>query len=290
MESPISDYGTLLEYYSRRALTHESDALKAVAGIMRRVSVKLGYPMIEGLPTGAFDAFILFEGTYLARRHGFPSYSWAGWRGGIRYSFPRDISKWLSKGTWIVWNKRSGGALSPVWDPATHKPPSACGAPETGYQTRVLFRHPEIAIGTAQTTVAGAIPPPPQFSNFPYSILQFWTLVTFYRLHSWSDDISAWRAIINKNGTICGKVILDGFDYFPFFDSDGVFEFLVLSETGRLYESPMDERRRDEYNVMLVEWIDGVAERRGIGEIYKDAVLSANSYPPGPVWKEILLG
>ena len=43
----------------------------------------------------------------------------------------------------------------------------------------------------------------------------------------------------------------------------------------------------DYYWVMLIEWDNGVAERRGIGKIFKTA--AEKSFPPGPVWKQIIL-
>lgn len=42
------------------------------------------------------------------------------------------------------------------------------------------------------------------------------------------------------------------------------------------------------YHVMLIEWRDQVAVRKGIGKIYKRAIQYA--LDPGPVWKSILLG
>lgn len=44
----------------------------------------------------------------------------------------------------------------------------------------------------------------------------------------------------------------------------------------------------DAYWVMLVQWHGDVYERRGLGAIVKSAV--DNSLPPGPVWKEVILG
>ena len=45
--------------------------------------------------------------------------------------------------------------------------------------------------------------------------------------------------------------------------------------------------RWDYYWVLLIEWDKGVAERRGIGQIYK--VAAEKSFAPGPVWKRIVL-
>jgi hypothetical protein len=75
MESPLEDYSILLLYYSMRALTNQGDALRTMAGIIRRLSEKVKYRFFEGLPTAVLDAFLIFKahGTNLQRRSGFPS-------------------------------------------------------------------------------------------------------------------------------------------------------------------------------------------------------------------------
>ena len=61
-------------------------------------------------------------------------------------------------------------------------------------------------------------------------------------------------------------------------------------------EQEIDAQKTDEwgysldwgfYWVLLIEWDNGVAERRGIGQIYKTA--AEKSFPPGPAWKQIYL-
>lgn len=70
---------------------------------------------------------------------------------------------------------------------------------------------------------------------------------------------------------------MDAFGEMLFYNSKGPFEVILLTH--------QDD---DDYNVMLLEWNGNVVERRGIGELKKTAV--AHGFPPGPVWKEILLG
>ena len=51
------------------------------------------------------------------------------------------------------------------------------------------------------------------------------------------------------------------------------------------------ERYVDQENlfyVMLIQWRGGIAERKGLGSIWQKAV--ERSLPPGPKWKEIILG
>lgn len=123
----------------------------------------------------------------------------------------------------------------------------------------------------------------------------------------------------DHKGRACGKLGLDTDDHKY---DNVVVELVVLSEASdwgfnhpflRLAEdmsSPMDLesiadqnwRKRirgritdapewmvcEAYWVMLVEWKENVYERRGHGAIVKAAVDS--SFPPGPQWKEIILG
>jgi hypothetical protein len=51
-----------------------------------------------------------------------------------------------------------------------------------------------------------------------------------------------------------------------------------------VYQSRRTSR---DYNVILLEWNEGIAERRGFGIIDKEAV--ERSFAPGPLWKEIFL-
>ncbi|KAK0714724.1 hypothetical protein B0H67DRAFT_220872 [Lasiosphaeris hirsuta] len=88
MNYPLHDWANMLSYYTRRALTNQEDALRAVFRIMRRLTEKLGYPMMQGSPTGAFDAFLLFSGRNL-RRRGWVSELLVGWLG-----VARSKSRW----------------------------------------------------------------------------------------------------------------------------------------------------------------------------------------------------
>jgi len=106
LEYPLRDFRMMLLYYSERALSFQSDALRALAGITRRVSQKAKCRFLQGIPTAAFDAFLVFEckmwGT-LRRREGFPSYSWVGWKGSLvvakRSHIFDNLNQWLERCT-----------------------------------------------------------------------------------------------------------------------------------------------------------------------------------------------
>ena len=88
---------------------------------------------------------------------------------------------------------------------------------------------------------------------------------------------------------------MDGFEETTFFKSKSPLEFIILSERQK-ENKPMDRNFRDDkdveevyqsretskdYNVMLLEWNGGIAERRGRGIMYKEAV--ERSFTPGPL-------
>jgi hypothetical protein len=292
MEFPIIDYSLLLMYYTERSLTNQSDVDRAMAGLARRFATTIGYKPFQGLPSGAFDGFVLFAGKNLYRRRGFPSYSWVGWVGRIDYELPHDLEPWLNQKTWIIWFKRSPtGAINLVWDAASDEAYNLKQNSElTGYAHRSTFQCPTgLRLATTRTTPTNGLDPSTRV--LPYHILQFWTLVGFYRL----SDVNVFNPsgkLLDRHGSTCGGVLLDGFEQTTFFDSEQPLEVVVLSESSlgipALQYMPQNAGSgSDFFNIIVVEWSEGVAERRGIGTIRKDAIM--HSYAPGPAWKEILL-
>ncbi|KAI1154281.1 hypothetical protein F4825DRAFT_191375 [Nemania diffusa] len=145
LDYSLFDFQTFLICYTRRSLANQEDALNAMGGFIQRVSRTMKCRFIEGLPAAIFDLFILFRNrsVSLRRRHGFPSYSWAGWKGGADFEHVDDVNRWLDTSTWIVWYTRSArGTLDLVWDiPANEDFPyddSEC----VGYRRRGAFQSP----------------------------------------------------------------------------------------------------------------------------------------------------
>ncbi|KAL2019684.1 hypothetical protein VTK56DRAFT_9303 [Thermocarpiscus australiensis] len=286
MKHPLESYAVMLFYYTQRVLTGQSDALRAMAGVMRRVSQKLGYRMLEGLPTAVFDRFLLFCGRNLHRREGFPSYSWAGWRGGIDVEMIGDLNDWLQNQTWIIWYKRStSGVVNLVWDPAANESFPFHDTEAEGYRQRSPFQCALLEEKTSRTapTENLAVGNPR-----PYPLLQFWTLSVFLKI----DSIDVFRPagkLADRRGTVRGTVTFDGFEETNFFESEEPVEVILLSEANSPIPGNFEVAAPwNFYHVMLVERsAEGVVERRGIGAIDQESIYW--SYPPGPVWKEVLL-
>ncbi|KAK3306247.1 heterokaryon incompatibility protein-domain-containing protein [Chaetomium strumarium] len=287
-DGPAHQYEVFLLYYTRRALTNDADALRAMAGILRRLSHKLRCRMLQGLPTSQFDRYVLLRGPAAGRRRGFPSYSWAGWRDSL--GFLRigtiDTRGWLRDQTWIVWYKGSpAGVVSPVWDPAENLE----FVPFRGLRTSRTMPTLDLGPGpvdTTETSQAGAEPP----RLYPYHLLQFWTIVIYVKLQN-IDVFWPRGDLIGTDGRRCGRLGLDGFHETTFFESERPFEVILLSESqGDEDEVHWTVRPREwkAYHVMVIEWHGGVAERRGLGTVLKSAVH--RSFSPGPVWKEVIMG
>ncbi|KAK4204775.1 heterokaryon incompatibility protein-domain-containing protein [Triangularia verruculosa] len=291
----IKTYMDLIEGYTSRTLTLDSDVLRAIAGVIRRVSVSSGYQVLQGLPRRELDIFLLFEGKSLSRREGFPSYSWAGWRGKVEMHLRRagwtdcelSLNLWLRNRTWIVWY---------VSD-LTGKTELVCDDHTSSLLPRQPFKCPIPEVTRSETVFTSTTSPK------PYPILRFWTLVVSLKIQI-TDVFRHQARLLGQNGEECGGVALDGFnDSEGFFESIEPFDVILLSEGRARDFNDLDRTKtgmgskvylRDrEYNttiyyVMLIEWKDGVAERRGIGAVRQDSIC--HSFKPGPVWKEVALG
>lgn len=303
MRNPVGDYALILQSYSMRILTNQSDAPRAMAGIMQRFSVAMACGFLEGLPTATFDLFILLHpmSGSLRRRSAFPSYSWTGWSGSLTIRWRGTLQHYndiLRDKTWIIWYNRSPlGTVSLVWDPSSEPSFPLDDLRFAGYRERRPFspeRYDAARLDTSRTAPSETV----SFSRDvpPYHILQFWTISTFYTI-SGIDVFDATGDLVDSNGEICGFVSLDGFEQTTYFESQTHFEAILLSEQQFVPDKYLKNCSTASYpkvhgswtcfNVLLLEWQGGLAERRGLGYLMQEAV--DNSLAPGPAWKEILL-
>jgi hypothetical protein len=309
MQVPVDDYATLLLYYTERIFSHQHDVIRALSGLIRRFSWKMKSSFFQGMPTASFDIFMPFlaHDSLLHRRHGFPSYSWAGWIGKLQFivnsSNHNLLNSWLQLRTWIVWFKRRpSGTTDLVWDIMANEDFLKAGDEDVGYRDRSRFgsRHP-LGFSTDRILPTEEIDFSKPLPDYP--LLQFWTLSVHFTIGNF--EVFAGEAyVIDKNQVRCGHLKMDGFESDTFFKSGSRYEFILLSESVSdqeyrsymsrhfmldivKYDSPYQTYSWKYYHVLVLEWDGGVAERRGGGVISRSAI--ENSLPPGPVWKEILL-
>jgi hypothetical protein len=332
----------MLEYYSRRELTYEKDAINAISGILRIISPQLDSEFLQGLPIMALDYMILFQvcekekstsdrspGTILTprRRHCFPSWSWAGWEALSSWVFQSDVSPadpspfncWLGLRTWITWYKSTGletpetilqesrlkgrvRSEDEIYYSSASPPglsarfgkldtqttaPSALVSINTAYLKQDLLRFYTVAVTlTISLKIPHRVPWPAH--GFDGNIL-------------YMSDVKPSAALYDFDGSFSGLLV---FDMATFPAEEGEHELILLSESQISVFQRMDlpdpqrsnpfasDRDNEQewrlYWVLLLTWNDGVAERRGIGQILQSSIET--SFPPGPQWREIVLG
>ncbi|KAL3296010.1 tol protein [Colletotrichum asianum] len=187
--NPLRDYACILEHYTTRVLSDPCDTIRALAGIIRRVEDKLGQEIIEGLPAGRLERFMLFRsasgGNLSRRRSEFPSWSWAGWHDQITLEPPiwREPMRgytWNETRHWVSWYKRdASGAVRKLSNHYkadgfySRVPISGCDRYEPKFSALfgINIKKP------GQITDIG-----PSNETASYPVLQFWTLAVYFRV------------------------------------------------------------------------------------------------------------
>ncbi|KAK0667689.1 heterokaryon incompatibility protein-domain-containing protein [Cercophora samala] len=119
----IGKYEGLLQGYSERLLSFQSDVYHAFAGVSRQIKCQMDTDICHGLPTIYFDWFLLWRPLSLHSRRlsqvtgqpvG-PSWSWCGWEGSswshIWDWYNRSIDRiemGIRTRSWIAWYHRQG--------------------------------------------------------------------------------------------------------------------------------------------------------------------------------------
>ncbi|TKA74818.1 hypothetical protein B0A55_05936 [Friedmanniomyces simplex] len=93
----FAEYARLVGQYSQRTMTHESDAVNAFAGLLRIFSLAFESECIYGLPSVLLDVALLWRSVDPLQKRkvnlGFPSWSWAAWKGRVAYAEPVSIRR-----------------------------------------------------------------------------------------------------------------------------------------------------------------------------------------------------
>ena len=104
-DPPLFQFRNLLQQYTSRALTYETDIHNAFAGLEEFLKAVTGSKISFGLAESFMDWSVLWtQQTKLRRREAFPSWSWLGWKGMIWLPAPPQgdkIHDWISRHCWI---------------------------------------------------------------------------------------------------------------------------------------------------------------------------------------------
>ncbi|KAL8686782.1 MAG: hypothetical protein Q9218_006869 [Villophora microphyllina] len=90
----LEHWGEKLNLYSYRKTKYKEDAIRAFAGVLQQLQNIYTKGFFWGLPIEDFDWALTWRSQDPPkRRHGFPSWSWAGWQGPLFFGQPIDVAK-----------------------------------------------------------------------------------------------------------------------------------------------------------------------------------------------------
>ena len=92
----FAEYARMIEQYSSRKITYDSDAINALAGLLRIFSLCFQAECIYGLPANLLDVALFWRPTEPLEKRGvsnLPSWSWAAWKGCVAYDDPIEIRR-----------------------------------------------------------------------------------------------------------------------------------------------------------------------------------------------------
>lgn len=311
----IGQFEGLIQTYSERVLSFDSDVYNAFAGVARQLSFRMQTVLCHGIPARYFDWFLLWGplGDQV-RRPNAPSWSWAGWVGG---SFPRiwdwynrsirRINRAIRKRTWIIWYQRQGHDSTHCDLIFEHDDYRAGSAEKKNfYGGKVL---PRFGLDCSQTkptertlSSEGESKPPTYetdiLSRRPGSgLLQFWTVSLTLLLGetaSAPEDVGPRHnrrqlGIFGSSGRELGTISVQQ----AWFDQKSIpreEEFILICEgrDKRAEGGRIDDEDGWRYMAMLIEWHGEYAERVAIGSIGKGDL--GEGLGGGGCWKEIILG
>ncbi|RYC63832.1 hypothetical protein CHU98_g2377 [Xylaria longipes] len=303
----------IIDEYAIRDATYMHDIINAMASVYHKVLSREYGGHLFGVPVVVFDMFMCFYSKdthlkFLERRHGLPSWVWSGWRGDFNWACDSDDNEallWTADCTWIIWYMRdSAGNPRLIWEL-----PQANSISTTSTEQLHVHRVAGVQRFSADplpTLPSRTIPltPEPRIG-----LLQFWTLSAHFSLrvdaagerYLDSMDFLDWKVaqqIFGPDDMYYGFIQVD--EESSKCDHNNA-EIIVISEAAEIVSRDHSAYYRNKhwdkltrqstgrwYNVLYVEDISGIAERKGFGQIRCDAIQLS---PESPwKWKEIILG
>jgi hypothetical protein len=110
-------YNLLFDYFGRQ-MTYETDTINAFQGVFQLFERRRNIQHFYGLPflvnhQSSFIKSLLWRAKCTSRQPGFPSWSWAGWRGkNLRFDEALDREDALKKSGIQIWAKPTDRALN----------------------------------------------------------------------------------------------------------------------------------------------------------------------------------
>lgn len=314
--------GRSLTFVTDRSIAFEGIALSIAQNFHPST---FSAPFQYGLPTWYFDWALLWELKTLGQRIKrdeaggviLPSWSWCGWHGTSEWRMSTtstvllNLHEWLMLHTWIIWYLGADTGHQLVFQLEKIE-----GAPTPGRWAGYALNKPSTISGFADDHDALGRPLDTQVSLATKPThrplkghLHFFTWSASFKLSRESMSDVSFKSnlqpglhrfsIVDCRRDWCGTIILSE----SYFNCIGdIFEFIAISEARDFALEEYDswtyyvpgEREEAEwylYDALMIRWNreKSVAERLGLGKIYKTAFQSG-SFDPGFKWKEITLG
>jgi len=308
----------LVRDYSQRNFTYSVDALNGINGILSSLEASFECQFHYGLPTCVFDWALPF--LYLEppppeyRRPEFPSWTWVGRRGEVFYFAERLTDTWLNHHTWIVWYCRHENTgviellrpkqMDPLKRPRWNKRLNTTGDVVTDRYfvansdqiapTQYVYQHEETLSKFQGTLINKA------------KLLQFWTVWVQFRCYRRPNATELDFGIYGQDGSEVGNVnFFKNAMFTTSPDPETLREFIIIYGKGDswIHVSPpkgsdlkgytKEKVCNQGYIALLIEWQTSrsgfvFAVRMAVANLNQDALQ--NSFEPGPMWKEIILG
>ncbi|KAL7910546.1 hypothetical protein GGI35DRAFT_469238 [Trichoderma velutinum] len=298
----ITEYGAVVQGYTKRRFTFEDDVLAAFQGFGSILQRQLNSGFLAGLPEAYLDQALLWiPSSRQKRRKGnekhLPSWSWAGWNGHAHYE-ELDSSNTERIVPVLKWYYTENDQIA---RPINH---IGIGIDESrfgkGRSSNTFFWVPIFELLADSLNIR----PTSNLDSQQRLLLQFWTscsqfhiaprqsdrLIAGQRESSMDRPIKLHLFLGQSERQLSGYLILNGESLVELDQTR--HEFIVLSEAQFSGFNPITSactpsEQSMMYNVMLIEWDDDreMASRLGIGRVLKQAWDASN-----PVIKFIALG
>ena len=300
-EKHFWQFSSAVELYTQRELTNAHDILDAFAGVGFVLETRLKATLMFGLLNTMIDMSLIWESTKkLDRRPNFSTMSWAGWVGEIQWKVTEMADSWIE---WHRPGQESVIASFPVQSRRRLRPPVPRNIdPEpAGYSKSLGATLPRLHFQTISITMT--LLRPTSISKAITSPLRkrmTGPAALSTKRPAPTDPGLVRAGIADRHGQWCGTIDLTT----TYQDLVGVpLEFLVMSRVSRFTEAEVEiyegwlpddiegEMSRRDYgafNVLLVSVRDSVYFREGLGRIIASSIH--RGLPPGPTWKNVVLG
>ncbi|PQE09733.1 hypothetical protein CJF30_00009666 [Rutstroemia sp. NJR-2017a BBW] len=293
-EFPYS-FHNMVRDYTARHLSHESDGLNAISGVLTHFGHGVHEDFLCGLPVSTlFEYGMLWYFNTTARRRKptssgalFPSWSWVGWVGGVDWDYQvkeehrmdaRIIAEWsLEYDGGILHSKdlklpSAGAGVGSIFEAEQNNHENkSMSVIQTGF---LIFDTKLAKFSVAETYWNRSTPL--DDAKYPekglYRIMHGDTWIGSVHL-----EASAVAELSIHNGTTQDFIALSksGGGVVPFMIDEYPYNWDDPNQVYYYSETLTAEDEVDIYNVMMIIWEKGVAYRRGIGQVHKKSFEEA---------------